>query len=266
MSAAEPASGTRPCSAAAGTTSCQRVPARTRARRVLGSMWTPTMREVRTRIVSSSDPRLAAPCPVAWAATRSPSRRARPTTAAMSSATTGNATAAGRWLTARFHAGRQASQRASTAVISSPAMLPLSPARRAARAVVEVVAMDLLLCVVRRDGRRFRVVRLGGRREPGEVQLGHARQLWCPSAAVPVPDGDADAAQPLERHQQLLLDREQTSARTGQSAQVPLRRAEAGGLEVDHQTAGGTHGEIAPVRVSVQGPAGGAEFEQATDE
>ena len=58
-------------------TSCQMAPARTRARRAFGSIRTPRMRLVESRMVFSRLAIAAAPWPVPWGATRRPCSRAK---------------------------------------------------------------------------------------------------------------------------------------------------------------------------------------------
>src|SRR4051794_35893775 len=130
-SGAEPASGARPWIAAGAVTSCHCAPARTRAVRLAGSMRTPRIRLVLIRIVRSSGPLAAAPWPVACGVTGSPCARAWSTIALTSASVCGNATAAGRWSTARFHGRRTSSYSAS----AGPNTSPCRRARRAATSV-----------------------------------------------------------------------------------------------------------------------------------
>lgn len=94
----DPDSGARPWGTAASITLRHRAPAATRATRATGSTSTPCMLLVVTNTVPSDD--AAAPCPVAWTATWSPSSWANRTAAEMSAASSAASTTAGRWVTA----------------------------------------------------------------------------------------------------------------------------------------------------------------------
>ena len=72
----EPESGNSPCGVAASVTSSHSVPAPTRAVCATGSMATPRMRCVETRMVSSSEAIAPALWPVPCGATFSPASRA----------------------------------------------------------------------------------------------------------------------------------------------------------------------------------------------